>query len=126
MISATVVGNLGRDAEQKQVGGNTVVEFSIASSKKVKGEDQTSWIRAAYWGKAAEAVCQYLTKGKTVAASGDLEVREYQKNDGTKGTSVELRVNSLQLLGGGDKAGASTNGTARTANTQQAPDDLPF
>src|SRR6478736_4051626 len=48
MISATIIGNLGRDAETKTVGGTTVTSFSVASSTKVKGEDATNWVTCNY------------------------------------------------------------------------------
>lgn len=99
MFFGTVVGNLGGDAVQKQVGESTVVEFSIASTHKVKGEKETTWVRCSYWGNAAEAVAQYLTRGQTVAVSGDLKLREYTTKDGKSGASIEMRVDKLQLCG---------------------------
>jgi single-stranded DNA-binding protein len=44
MISATVVGNLGRDAELKTVGNGSVLSFALASTAKVKGEKTTTWV----------------------------------------------------------------------------------
>lgn len=122
MLSGTAVGNLGGDATQKQVGNGTVVEFSIASTKKIKGEKHTTWLRCQYWNeKAALAVLPYLKKGGTVAVSGDIELREFTKNGGEKGSSLEMRVNSLQLCGGKSDGGSGGGGGG-------APDDdsIPF
>jgi single-strand DNA-binding protein len=127
MFVGTVVGNLGGDATQKQVGDSTVVEFSVASTKKIKGEKHTQWIRAAYWGKAATAVAPYLKKGGTVACTGDVELREFTKKDGSIGTSLEMRVNSLQLCGSKQDSGATDGYQPRcVTSTADDGDALPF
>jgi single-strand DNA-binding protein len=105
MISAVVAGNLGRDAEVKNVGGTNVTSFSVASSQKIKGEDKTVWVSCNYWGKAGEAVSKYLQKGKSVVASGSLSTREH---DGK--TYLELRVDNLKLMGGDRAAGGGNSG----------------
>lgn len=107
MISATIIGNLGREAETKSVGGTTVTSFSVASSNKVKGEEITTWVTCNYWGKAGEAVAQYLQKGKTVACSGGLTTRTHNDK-----TYLELRVDNLKLLGGDKSGGGQSNGGA--------------
>lgn len=102
---ATFTGNLGGDAERKQVGDTTVCNFSLAVNQKRKGEEVTLWIRCALWGKRAEAggVTDYLTKGKQVLVSGPIELEEYTLQNGEKRTSVKLDVREIQLLGGGEK-----------------------
>ncbi len=95
MIHATVIGNLGNDAELKVVGAksSTVCNFSIATKGRKK-DAPTTWVRAAMWGARAEAVAPYLKKGGRVAAVGSLTTREH---DGK--TYVELDVSELELLG---------------------------
>jgi len=131
MISATIIGNLGRDAETKTVGGTTVTSFSVASSTKVKGEDATTWVTCNYWGKGGESVASYLQKGKTVACSGSLTTR--LNNDKTY---LELRVDNLKLLGDKSGGGASAGAGNRPAKPPAAKpsfddsdggdDDIPF
>lgn len=109
MISAVVAGNLGKDAEVKNVGGQDVCSFSVASTTKVKGEDSTTWIRCSMWGSRGAKLAEYLTKGKAVCVSGGLTTREY---DGK--TYIELRVDDVKLMGG-KESGASAGGHKQAA-----------
>ena len=85
------------------------------------------------------AIAQYLTKGKQVYAEGQPEARSFQRNDGTPGASLSLRVREVQLLGGrGDSAGGAPSYSGNTATASSAAnipsanditepiDDLPF
>lgn len=76
MIKIYASGNIGKDAEVKEFGENTVTSFSIASNKKIKGEDVTTWLNCKKWN--AGNLSQYLTKGTKVIVSGDLEIREHE------------------------------------------------
>lgn len=96
MIQAFVTGNLGRDAELRHTGKDPVCSFSVASARKQKGEEQTTWVRCSLWGRRGEALMQYLTKGTKVAVSGELSTREHNGK-----TYVEVRVNEIDLMGGG-------------------------
>lgn len=94
------VGNLGRDAEVKQVGQSTVCNFAVAVTSGYGENKKTTWVSCALWGKAAEgALPTYLLKGQQVAVSGELSTREYQANDGTTKTVVEVRCSSVGLVG---------------------------
>jgi single-strand DNA-binding protein len=94
---------LGRDAETKTVGDQTVVEWSMAFTSKHKDAESTIWFKCAYWGARAAKVAQYLTKGKAVLVIGGLTQRDYKGKDGSAKTSLEVRVESLTLLGGGER-----------------------
>jgi single-strand DNA-binding protein len=94
-------------------------------------------VECAYWTDRT-AIAQYLTKGKQVFAEGQPEVRTYQKNDGTSGASLTMRVRDVQLLGGrGDGTAPAPGGFSGSASTTQSNipaanevnepiDDLPF
>lgn len=142
MIKMQVIGNLGKDCIVNTVNGKNVINFNIAHTEKFKDtqgnqQEKTTWVECAYWTDRT-AIAQYLTKGKQVYVEGNPELRTYQKNDGTSGASLTLRVREVQLLGGkGDSgpssAGAYTGNTA--ANQSNVPsasevnepiDDLPF
>jgi single-strand DNA-binding protein len=99
----TIAGHLGRDAETKTVGDQTVVEWSMAFTSKHKDAESTIWFKCAYWGARAAKVAQYLTKGKAVLVIGGLTQRDYKGKDGSSKTSLEVRVESLTLLGGGER-----------------------
>lgn len=102
MISATITGHLGRDAELRHVEGATVVSFSLASRRYQSGGEHTDWLQVSFWGRRAESICNHLVKGKTVAVRGSLWVRTYDR-DGETRWSLECRADDVELLGGGDR-----------------------
>jgi len=103
VIVLTISGSLGRDAELKQVGQQQVLEFSVASSTKVKGEKVTTWVRASLWGSRGQSLAQYLVKGTRVTVCGAGSLRSYQAKDGTTKTELCVNVSELDFSGGGNR-----------------------
>lgn len=99
MNNITVAGNIGKDAELRHLpNGDPVVNFSVADSQ---GRDKgTIWWRCQLFGKRAESLHQYLTKGQQVTVSGSVSERKYTDNSGVEKTSMEIRVNDVALQGG--------------------------
>jgi len=142
MIKMQVIGNLGKDCVVNTVNGKNVINFTVAHTEKYKDsqgnqQEKTTWVDCAYWTDRT-AVAQYLTKGKQVYLDGQPEARSFQRNDGTPGASLSLRVREVQLLGGrGDSGGGAhqQNTAATSASNSNIPsptditepvDDLPF
>lgn len=97
MKSITIAGGIGRDAELRTTQqGEKVASFSVAVDDRVGQNKSTIWFDVSIWGKRAEALTQYLTKGSRVAVSGDLGRREH---DGK--TYLTVRADQITLLGGG-------------------------
>lgn len=111
-------GTVGRDAEVKQTpSGQSVLNVTVANNIGYGDKQQTLWCRVALWGKRAEGqLAQYLKKGQQVFVSGELSQREYQANDGTTKTMLELNANVLDLVGG-----KANNAQPQPAQQQQAP-----
>ena len=103
MNSITVAGSLGRDAELKYLAnGDAVLNFSVADSA---GRDKpTIWWNCQLFGKRAEALSQYLTKGQAVAVSGSVSEREWTDKDGNTKKSMSVRVNEVALQGKREEA----------------------
>lgn len=95
----TVAGQLGKDAEIRYLpNGDPVASFSVADSQ---GKDKpTIWWRASLFGKRAESLGPYLTKGQAVTVSGSITEREYTDKDGQQKKAQEIRVNDVALQGG--------------------------
>lgn len=94
MATLTGLFTLGRDAEIRVTqGGTTVVQLAVAYNYGRKGEDgkkTSQWVRASMFGKQAETLAPYLTKGKQVSlVIRDLHIATFQKQDGSTGTSLE-------------------------------------
>ncbi|MCM4167532.1 Single-stranded DNA-binding protein [Arenibacter antarcticus] len=100
-----LIGNLGNDPEIINLdGGAKLAKFSVATNetyKNAKGEKvtDTQWHNVVAWGKTAEIVENYLTKGKEVAIEGKLTTRSYESKEGEKRYITEIRCNELLMLG---------------------------
>ena len=94
-------GTVGRDAEARATpSGQSLLSFTVANNIGFGDRQQTLWVRVTLWGKRAESSLQnYLKKGQQVFISGELTQREYQANDGTTKTSLELNANIVDLVG---------------------------
>lgn len=76
------------------------MSFSVAVKSGYGEKEATTWPKCTMFGKRGEGVFPYLKKGQLVGVSGELTLREYDKKDGSgKGSSLEVRVNDLTLLG---------------------------
>jgi single-strand DNA-binding protein len=143
MIKMQVIGNLGKDCSVNTVNGKNVINFTVAHTEKYRdsqgnNQEKTTWVDCAYWTDRT-AIAQYLTKGKQVYVEGQPEARSFQRNDGTPGASLSLRVREVQLLGGRGDSGtgggsyqqsasaSSSSSSIPSANDITEPvDDLPF
>ena len=149
MIKLQIIGNLGADCIQKEINGKTVINFNVAHSEKFKDaqgnlKERTTWVNCAYWTDKT-AVAQYLTKGRTVYAEGSPEAEAYTNKEGQPASTLRMRVQTVQLLGGNTEAPGNTgsnynqgnvsnagSGTMPVVKTQPAmqnapvEDDLPF
>ena len=100
-----LIGNLGNDPEIINLeSGKRLAKFTIAtneSSKNNKGEKvtDTQWHNVIAWGKTAEIIEKYVTKGKEVAIEGKLTSRSYETKDGEKRYITEVVCNELLMLG---------------------------
>ena len=100
-----LIGNVGNDPEIKTFeGGKKVATLTIATNesyKNDKGEkvEQTECHRVVAWGKTAEIIERFVTKGKEVAIEGKLTHRSYDDKNGEKRYITEVVVNDLLLLG---------------------------
>ena len=100
-----LIGNVGNDPEIKNLeGGKKLANLTIATNdsyKNEKGEkvEQTEWHRVIAWGKTAEIIEKYVTKGKEIAIEGKLTHRSYEDKNGEKRYITEVVVNELLILG---------------------------
>lgn len=131
-----LVGNLGGDAELRSLGDTKMALMNLATSEQWVGKDgskqnKTEWHRVAVFGKPADALAPYLTKGRAVYVTGKITYREYEK-DGVKRYTTEIRADRIILLGHQAQEEAESTGLARKtarqarAATPEADDDIPF
>jgi single-strand DNA-binding protein len=111
-----LVGNLGRDAEMRFTSGGTpVATVSMATTEKFNDregnkKEDTQWHRIVIWGKTAESLHEYLTKGKQIYVEGRLQTREWTDKEGKPVKTTEVRADKIVLLGGGGGGGGDRSG----------------
>lgn len=99
-----LIGNVGQDPEIKNLeGGKKVANLTLATNEvyyKENGEkvEQTEWHRVTAWGKPAEIIEKYVTKGKEVAIEGKLTHRSYDDKNGEKRYITEVIVKEIVLI----------------------------
>jgi len=100
-----LIGNLGNDPEIINLdSGKMLAKFSIATNESYKSANgekitDTQWHNVVAWGKTAELVEKYVTKGKEIAIEGKLTSRSYETKEGEKRYITEVVCNELLLLG---------------------------
>ena len=136
-----LVGNLGRDAELRYTpGGAAVATLNLATTeiwneKAGQRQEKTEWHRVILWGKQAESLQEYLTKGKQIYIEGRLQTRQWDDKDGNKRYTTEIKADRVTLLGGGgggNRGGSMDRGGSQMSGGDDAPmdpiteDDIPF
>lgn len=111
-------------------GGTARLNLSIAVNRSEKrgGEwaDKVSYFDVTVWGKTAENIKPFLTKGKQIAIDGYLDQQRWEK-DGQKYSKIVIIANQVQLLGGNmNAAPQQAQGYADAGSGDGFPEDLPF
>jgi len=100
-----LIGHIGNEPEMINLeSGKKLVKFSLATNetyKNAEGEKvtNTNWHNLVAWGKTAEVIEKYLTKGKEIAIEGKLTSRSYETKEGEKRYITEVVCNELLMLG---------------------------
>lgn len=117
----TFIGRVTRDAEMTTVGAKntTIVKWSIANNTGFGQYEKTNFFNCQMWGKAGEAIKQYLVKGKQIAVTGKLEDTSWTGNDGVKHQQWTLTVSEITLL-------ADAKGSVQDQVTAVAEGENPF
>lgn len=140
-----LMGNLTRDVELKYTPSNQpVANLGIAVNRRFRtrdGEDreETTFVDCEAWGRVAEVMNQYLSKGRPVFVEGRLKLDQWQDKEGNNRSKLRVVVENFQFLDsrGGDNSGGNSGG-ADQASKAGAPtgggaghqpideDDIPF
>lgn len=131
MATIVVVGRLGSDGELRETqGGTKVISFSVADDVGYGDKKKTIWMKCALFGKRAESLAQYLTKGTLVEVTGIPQVSAWiDKKNAEARAQIEVSVNELKLHGGGKRDDAEPTAPKRgprSDNNIDASDDIPF
>lgn len=129
MNSVVLIGRLVRDPELKALTSGTVItNFTLAADRPFSKEKQADFIPCICFGKTAENVANYLTKGRQAAVNGYMQTRTWEK-DGVKHYATEVVANSVEFLGSRN----GSEGSHPEAPTRESlghevslDDDIPF
>ena len=141
-----IIGRVGSDAEVKDLGGNQVINFSVAVSETfIKNNEKvtnTTWFEISKWGNST-TVAQYIKKGGQIFVSGKVSNRAWINNDGKAQVTNGINAFEIELLGNKTEEPNSTNSPSQNSGPREMPqanqsnsfvdgqkeedlDDLPF
>jgi len=125
-----IIGRIVRDADIRQSqNGNTIANLSVACNRKakIKGEweEKVSFFEVTIFGRLAEAIQGYLTKGKQIGVVGELTQDRWEK-DGQTRSKVKIIADSVQLLGSKGETSGDNGGQSNAAPVDDFQDDVPF
>jgi single-strand DNA-binding protein len=133
-----LIGRLTRDVELKYTNsGFAIANLSLAVNRRVKRDDtwqdEGNFFNCVLIGKRAEALAQYLVKGKQIGIQGELRQDRWEQ-DGQPRSRVEIFINDIQLLGGrgSEQSNRSGGGPSDQYSSPEIPkaddfdDDIPF
>jgi single-strand DNA-binding protein len=133
-----LIGRLTRDVELKYTNtGFAIANLSLAVNRRVKRDDtwqdEGNFFNCVLIGKRAEALAQYLVKGKQIGIQGELRQNRWEQ-DGQPRSRVEIFLNDIQLLGGRspEQGARNTGGQSDQYSPPEIPraddfdDDIPF
>ena len=140
-----LMGNLTRDVELRQTPGNqTVANIGLAVNRTYQTREgdrreETTFVDCEAWGRQAEVMAQYLSKGRPVMIEGRLKLDQWQDQQGQNRTKMRVVIENFQFVGGrGEGGGGGGGGGGNNSAPAQAPaggggnhqsvsdDDIPF
>ena len=129
-----LMGNLTRDPQLSYLPSQTpVVDFGLAVNRSWTGKDgqkkeDTCFIDCRAFGKPAETINKYLTKGRPIFVEGRLDFDTWTGQDGSKKSKHRVTVENFQFLGraGGGSGEQGRNSSAMDSPPPPTDDDIPF
>lgn len=132
----TLIGNVGKSPEIRFTqSGEAIANFSLATSeswtdKSGQKQEKTEWHRVEVFGKAAQVVRDYVTKGKPLYVEGSIKYEEYTDKDGIKRNVTKIKVSPfggrIVLLGGKGEAPRPQADGDGGEQFQATDEDVPF
>ena len=123
MNKVLLIGNLTKDPELTETAsGVKVCRFTIAVNRpymKGDGERETDFFNCTAWRSLADSIAKYCGKGKKVAVSGSVQIRNYEDNSGAKRTAVDIIAQDVEFLS--PKESAPNDDFYDSSETRRAP-----
>ena len=125
MNKIILTGNITKDAELRYTANDKAYsKFCIANNEGYGDNKKTNFFNCTLWGKSAENLNRFLTKGQKVLITGKIELGKYTDKEGIERTTVDINVDSfggVELLGNKSQQESGTNND--TSNNSDSPID---
>lgn len=124
----TLVGNLTRDPELKQVGDAQICRLGLATNRKFKHKQtgaivqDVCFVDVMVWGKRAESCHKHLSKGRSVLVEGHLKFDEWKDQSGQSRSKLSVVAEMVVFIG----YEPETTQRTQASDIANDPDDLPF
>lgn len=133
MNLTVLTGNIATDIELRQVGDTVVTSINLAVRDNFK-KDVTHFIRVEAWGKTAELLNQYCSKGSKIGVEGSLKVDKFKDKEGNNREVTKVNASRIEFLDSkgsnsgtdGQRSDSYTNAYGSNKQRSQAPDENPF
>lgn len=119
-------GRLTRDAMLKNVSGYSLAEFSIAFDVGYGQRKHAVFLDCKWWGKGAEALAQYMVKGKAVTVDGEYDVEKWKDAHGVDHQKSIMIVSHVSLGANAQNNEAGAERPVQTEPPLEAFEDIPF
>ena len=125
-----LIGNLTRDPQMSYLPSQTpVAELGLAINRKWRGQDnqqreETCFVDCRAYGKQAETINQYMSKGQPILIEGRLQLDQWEGKDGTKHSKHRVIVERFQFLGGAGQGNARPRSAEAPAQARPAQDNF--
>lgn len=117
MNKVILIGRLTKDPELRFAAGTGtgVSRFTVAVNRRKK-EDGADFINCVAFGKTAETISQYLTKGRQIALIGHIQNGSYDAQDGTKRYTTDVIVETFEFIGNSGQGNNSNSDYSANTN----------
>ena len=125
MNKIILTGNITKDAELRYTANDKAyTKFSVANNEGYGDNKKTNFFNCTLWGKSAENLNRFLTKGQKVLITGKVEINDYKDKEGVERKIIDINVDSfggVELLGNKVQQESGTNND--TSNNSDLPID---
>ncbi len=121
MNQVTLIGRLVKEPELVNAGDKQKLDFTLAVNTKVKGK--ADFISCTAWGKTAEIMTKYLSKGSQVCVYGEIKNNNYEDSKGVKHYGMKVQVNSIEFVG--SKSDVESDESESPSYPKDTPADKP-
>jgi single-strand DNA-binding protein len=125
MLIGLAVGRITKDAELRSTkSGTAVCSFTLACNSNYGEKKQTDFVKIALFGKRAEGLHEYLTKGTALTVEGSAKSNSWISKSGEAKAEIEIFADKVTLQG--SKQGNYDSQASDDAPNNSVDDDIPF